>query len=85
MSYFILYTQADCKYCKKAIKLLADRKKEYVTYDLGDSKIQINEAKKRFKWPTLPIILMAENKEKIFIGGYTDLKNFILFESGKKY
>lgn len=78
MKSFVLYVSVECEYCMEALKMLGEKKLEYVLYDVTGQDKQINEAKLKYGWKTLPIVLGVDSDGvRHFIGGYTDLKEYL--------
>ena len=75
---FRLYTRTDCPYCQMAIRLLAEHKKDFECYALDHKPQLLNEIKSTYKWETVPLVVeITEGREK-FIGGFSDLKEYLL-------
>ena len=75
--YFLLYTRQGCSYCDKALKLLSEKKKEYVVSEVEKGSKALLEVQEKYNWKTVPIIFEIRKKEKMFIGGYTDLVEYL--------
>ncbi len=74
---FRLYTKADCPYCQMAINLLAEHQKDFECYAMDRQPKLLNEIKQTYRWDTVPVVIeITEGKEK-FIGGFTDLKEYL--------
>jgi glutaredoxin len=74
---FRLYTKADCPYCHMAVRLLSENQKEFECYALDNQPSLLNEIKSTYHWGTVPLVVeVTEGKER-FIGGYTDLKEYL--------
>ena len=74
---FRVYTKSNCPYCQMAIQLLADNQKEFECYALDNQPRLLNEIKETYRWQTVPVIVeITEGKEK-FIGGFTDLQEYL--------
>jgi len=75
---FRLYTRNDCPYCHAAIRLLSDHQKEFECYALDTRPQLLSEIKSTYGWETVPVVVeITEGREK-FIGGFTDLKEYLL-------
>ena len=60
-----------------AIQLLADNQKEFECYALDNQPRLLNEIKETYRWQTVPVIVeITEGNEK-FIGGFTDLQEYL--------
>lgn len=75
---FRLYTKADCPFCHSAIQLLAEHKKEFECYALDNQPKLLTEIKDTYRWETVPVILEVTAGQEKFIGGFTDLKEYLL-------
>lgn len=72
---YIIYGTPRCPFCISAQRLLEQENVEYVFLDMQEDVEGLEEAKKYYNHPTVPIIL-KNNKfsgETRFIGGYDDL------------
>ena len=79
---FRLYTKNSCPWCHAAVKLLAERQKEFECYAMDQQPELLNEIKSTYRWETVPVVVeMTEGQEK-FIGGFTDLKEYL--DKGKQ-
>ena len=86
MKKYIVYGISSCPFCIKVVnKLLRKGKTFYVEmYDNHPEKLE--EIKKRYNHPTIPVVVMQDNKE-ILIGGCDDtiayLKNEVTDDTSK--
>jgi glutaredoxin len=71
MKKYIVYGRSNCPYCIKVVnKLLRSGKTFYV--EMHDSTPEkLEEIKKRYNHPTIPVVTIQDNKE-ILIGGCDD-------------
>ena len=69
---FRLYTKRDCPYCQMAVKLLAEHQKEFECYALDNQPKLLSEIK------TVPVVVEITEGQEKFIGGFTDLKEYLL-------
>ena len=71
---YIVFTRDNCPYCDDTIDLL---KKHNLNYRMvrfeHDQRYLLDDVKRSFNWPTVPIIISKELNDMKFIGGYTDL------------
>jgi|TARA_R110000824_G_scaffold149975_1_gene320400 glutaredoxin len=74
---FRLYTKNDCPYCQAAISLLAENQKEFECYALDRQPKLLTEIKETYRWETVPIVVEITEGQEKFIGGYTDLKEYL--------
>ena len=82
MRKFKLYTTTSCPYCHAATKLIAENKMEYECHALDSQPQLLQEAKNKHNWRTVPMVFEVTNGQEIFIGGYTDLKEYL--DKGKQ-
>ena len=70
-----IYTLVDCPACKRAIKLLQDKKENFAVTVLDNDQEQLKLLKEEYCWQTVPMIVgkTEENKE-VFLGGCSDLE-----------
>ena len=75
---FRLYTKTDCPYCQMAVRLLADHQKEFEGYALDNQPALLNEIQTTYRWETVPVVVEITEGQEKFIGGFTDLKEYLL-------
>jgi len=75
---FRLYTKIDCPYCHMAVRLLAEHQKEFECYAMDTKPELLNEIKGTYRWETVPIVIEITEGQEKFIGGFTDLKEYLL-------
>lgn len=71
-----IYTLLDCPACKRAIKLLQDRKENFSVTVLDNDQERLTLLKEQYCWKTVPMIVgtTSEGKE-VFLGGCSDLEH----------
>ncbi len=76
MKKYIVYGRSTCPYCIKVVnKLLRGGKTFYVEmYD--DQPEKLEEIKKRYNHPTIPVVICIDEKE-IVIGGCDDVIEYL--------
>jgi glutaredoxin len=74
---FRLYTKADCPYCQMAINLLAEHQKDFECYAMDRQPKLLNEIKQTYRWDTVPVVVEITEGQEKFIGGFTDLKEYL--------
>jgi len=74
---FRLYTKADCPFCQAAIALLAEHKKEFECYGLDRQPELLKEIQGTYNWRTVPVVVEITKGQEKFIGGFTDLKEYL--------
>ena len=73
---YLIYGRSSCPYCVKATHLLDFAGIEYDFFDLEEDREFLEEAKKFYNHPTVPIVLKVDGETGIvkLIGGCDDLK-----------
>tara|TARA_B100000131_G_scaffold284784_1_gene293632 strand:- start:197 stop:454 length:258 start_codon:yes stop_codon:yes gene_type:complete len=74
---FRLYTKTDCTYCQAAIRLLAEHKKQFECYALDTKPQLLQEIQSTYRWDTVPVVVEITEGQEKFIGGFTDLKEYL--------
>ena len=75
---YILFVRADCPFCTKAQALLGENDLEYKVVDFKPSQDSIlNEIKDAYEWSTVPMVFKRDGSSTNFIGGYTDLVEYL--------
>ena len=74
---FRLYTKANCPYCQMAINLLSEKQKEFECYALDRQPELLTEIQSTYKWNTVPVVVEITPGQEKFIGGFTDLKEYL--------
>jgi glutaredoxin len=78
IEYIHVYCKVECPYCKDAISLLEEEKKDFVVTVLDHCQPFEEGIKKELNFKTVPIILRCLSDGKVeMIGGYTELRSFI--------
>ena len=79
---FRLYTKTACPYCQMAVRLLAESQKDFECYALDNQPKLLNEIKSTYNWKTVPVVVEITEGQEKFIGGYTDLVEYL--KTGKQ-
>jgi glutaredoxin len=74
---FRIYTKQNCPYCQMAISLLAEHQKEFECYALDSQPELLTEIQTTYRWDTVPVIVEITEGHEKFIGGFTDLKEYL--------
>ncbi len=75
---FRLYTKKNCPFCQMAIQILSENQKEFECYSLDQQPELLNEIKSTYNWKTVPVIIEITEGQEKFIGGFTDLKEYLI-------
>ena len=75
---YILFTKETCSFCVKAIDLLKQNNLPHsvVSFEPGQEEV-LSEIKKAHDWKTVPMIFYREGQDIKFIGGFTDLQQWV--------
>tara|TARA_R110000824_G_scaffold317330_1_gene504548 strand:- start:7485 stop:7697 length:213 start_codon:yes stop_codon:yes gene_type:complete len=65
-----------------AVKLLAEKQKSFECYALDEQPKLLNEIQSTYNWKTVPLVVEITEGQEKFIGGYTDLVEYL--ETGKQ-
>ena len=82
--YFIIYAKTDCEYCLETINMLNENGFDYVLALLDRSPDYHNKIKKRYDWPTVPVVIKADKTTpewcggEELIGGCDDFKKWLI-------
>jgi len=85
MRYFEVYAWTECPFCVHAKELLIEKEEQFMFCCLDSSDALLSYFKNKYNWNTVPMIIekhTEKNKEK-FIGGFTDLANYLGDKDGK--
>tara|TARA_B100000131_G_scaffold220713_1_gene212189 strand:+ start:2429 stop:2686 length:258 start_codon:yes stop_codon:yes gene_type:complete len=74
---FYLYTIPECPYCHDAKVLLASKRCKFVTMELSHDNSTLCRLKEEMDWKTVPMIFELQGRDHKFVGGYTDLVNYL--------
>ena len=75
---FKLYTKTTCPYCHAAVRLLAESKMSFECHSLDAQPELLTEVKEKHNWRTVPMIFDVTGGQEKFIGGFTDLQEYLL-------
>ena len=75
--YFHMFTKKRCKHCTKAKKLLEERDLPHVVTQMDKAPHALDELKEMCQWKTVPIIFEVVGEHEAFIGGCTDLEDYL--------
>jgi glutaredoxin len=75
---YIVFSKNTCPYCIKTIELLRERNLPFhvVNFEEAQSSV-LEEVKTAYDWPTVPLILKKNEGSIEFVGGHTDLLEFL--------
>ena len=74
---FYLYTVPECSYCTKAKELLVERGYNHLAMELGHDNPTLIRLKEEMDWGTVPMVFELEGRDHKFVGGYTDLVDYL--------
>jgi len=85
MRYFKIYAWTECPFCIHAKELLIEKREQFMFCCLDSSDALLSFFKKKYDWNTVPMIIEkhTEKNEEKFIGGFTDLANYLGDKDGK--
>ena len=65
-----------------AVRLLAENQKEFECYGMDQQPELLTEIQDTYNWRTVPVIVEITEGQEKFIGGYTDLVEYL--KTGKQ-
>jgi len=74
--FYKLYIKEDCGFCKRAAEFMMRHNIEHVVLSQVDTAELIEEAKKQYDWPTVPIVVEIDGDDEKLIGGYVDMRKY---------
>lgn len=74
---FYLYSNSECSFCMKAKKLLEQRGYTHIAMELGWDHPTLARLKEEMGWKTIPMIFELQGRDQKFIGGFTDLVEYL--------
>lgn len=77
MNKFILYVKVDCPFCHKAEDLLIGSNEEYSIVPFDGAQEVLEHIKCAHDYETVPMIFHVQDKTIKFVGGYTDLVEYL--------
>lgn len=75
--HYTLWIKSKCPFCIKAQQELLERKKTHTVIVMDEKAEELNEVKKLWNHSTVPIVVVQEGDVEVFIGGYTDLIDWL--------
>ena len=75
---FVVFRRDNCPFCDSAVDFLKEKNKDFKIVDFNDDQITIlKEIQDMYNWKTVPMIFRREGNDIKFIGGYSDLVEFL--------
>ena len=71
MKKYIVYGRSDCPFCIKVVNKLIRKGKSFYVEMHDDDFERLEEIKKRYNHPTIPVVIIKDSEE-ILIGGCDD-------------
>lgn len=83
--YLHVYIKVDCPFCKEAIDLLEEKGEEFVVTVMDKCEKFLDGIKQQVNQTTVPIIIECRLDGKTqLIGGFTELKSYLLKEKKER-
>ena len=79
---FKIYALKNCGFCQKTVDELRLRGLSFLYCPMDGPPdgptitVTLEDIKKKYNWPTVPIIVRVTTDDEEFIGGYTDLVEY---------
>ena len=75
---YILFSRDSCPFCSKAEELLIKNKMKFDVINFEESQRDVLEKiKEAHQWKTVPMVFAREGNKIDFVGGYTDLVEYL--------
>jgi glutaredoxin 3 len=74
---FKIFSRRSCPYCSAAVQLCEENGLKYKKISLDGNPQLLTEVVETYKWYTFPVILEVVGDTEKFIGGYTDLVEYL--------
>lgn len=74
---YLVYTKDNCQYCDMAKALLTQQGEDFQTIKLGEGITREELIAKIPTARTMPQIIKSDSTSSVYIGGYTELKQFL--------
>ena len=74
---FYLYTSPECPFCDRAKALLNDHGHNHLAMELGWEHPTLTRLKEEMEWKTVPMVFELVGRDHKFVGGYTDLVDYL--------
>ncbi len=74
---FYLYSNPECPFCTKAKDLLDQRGHTHVAMELDWNHPTLTRLKEEMNWKTIPMVFEIQERNHKFVGGYTDLIEYL--------
>ena len=81
--HYYLWVKSSCPFCVEAQSELLQRVKSHTLHVMDEKLEELEEVKKLWNHSTVPIVVMQDGDEETFIGGCTDLKEWLKNEDEK--
>ena len=76
-NYFHVFAKKRCKFCTQTTKLLEAKKLPYVIAYCDKAPQELSALKETCEWKTVPIVFEVIGQADTFIGGYTELEEYL--------
>jgi glutaredoxin len=76
-NYFHIFAKKKCKFCGKATKILESKGLPFVITYTDNAPQALADIKEHCQWKTVPIIFEVIGQDDSFVGGYTELEEYL--------
>ncbi len=77
MGKYTVWAKSECSYCQQAQMLLLEKGLPHDIILVDQAQELLQEIQKKFNWSTVPVIMEEKNNVEIFVGGFTDLVEYL--------
>ena len=75
---YIMYCKSSCPYCYQAEELFKSNNVSFTKIDLEGHEEVWSQVKQSYNWDTVPMILNKDGKLTVLVGGFSDLKRYLV-------
>jgi glutaredoxin len=77
MGKYVVWAKSECSYCQRAQALLLEKGLPHNIILVDQAQALLQEVQQKFNWSTVPVIVEEKNNVEIFVGGFTDLVEYL--------
>jgi glutaredoxin len=75
--HYTLWVKSGCSFCVKAQQELLENIKSHTIHVMDEKVEELAEVQSLWNHSTVPVVVLHENDQETFIGGYTELKEHL--------
>ena len=75
--HYHVWIKTACPYCVQAQQLLLEKAQTHTLYVMDNESEELDKVKELWNHKTVPLIVLQEGDDEKFIGGYSDLTQWL--------